>query len=268
MNDTDLIVSALMKELPEKRKKLKLNEIYPEPHVPGKDAIWKSMDKQAKKEKQLLSHKKKSINQWTKLDFVRFLDSLLKTHMLQLERMTTRDGEVMGGIYDKMVRLIPEHINNEVLRDYIIWWVSAFSGSLHSKKIYVSHMDHDYMLNRFVQRYNVNINESTPILKKEPQVEVSDQEIYTHGGLEMLLASRGIVFAYQFLKSEQNIISKIAQSLKTFSKESLIEVIETTFRFGPYKKELRVDFLSIAKSALDYHSIKKYNAMEYQEHFV
>lgn len=260
MDETELILRAIAKSAPIKPKKRIMHEIDPDPTVFGKDAIWALAEKMKKKPKRSVP-----LNRWSNIEFARYLDSILKVHGLHLERLSPKESDAVAGIHDKLVLILNDKMNPQVLKDYFDWWVSCYAQSMHGRKIYVASLSQDYMITRFTERYNADTRKPQTEIKKNENV--SDEQIYKLGGLSMLLMSRGVVNSYKLLKNDSNTIVRISETMRKLSKEVVTEIVDTTINLGPYSESDKVDFLSISKPSLDYHGVKKFQSLNYQRYF-
>lgn len=277
LNETDMILKALGKSAPvkaEKPKKRIMKEMDPDDLAPNDGLFFGFIDKE---EQRKLKKSKTPVKKWNNLDFVRYLDSILKLHDLRLERLSVIDSQAIGLLYDKFVPALKDKMSPDILKDYIDWWVSCYASNMHGRKIYVASISQDFLIERFLTRFEledtlgIRGNKVQAVAEKSSKdsTPITDAQLYKLGGLSMLLMSRGIVHAHNLLKpSDNNVIMRIAETLKKMSKEVVIEVLETTKNLSPYPISQVVDFMSMSKMALDFYGItKKYETVKYRSYF-
>lgn len=269
MNDADLIAQAMKMGTPKKRRKLILQEFEPSVLNPGDDAITKMASK-AKSTK--IKAKARPLRCWTNSDFLNHMVKSLSVHGVSLARNSLTDTEEMGNLYDEFVRRIDDKMSNEVLRDYIDWWCSTYAARIYGSELYARNINQEKYLTEFVK---IKFSSSNSVLKEavvvqaKKEEEVNPHELYKMGGLPMLLLSKGIVISASVLreKGDANWLIRISNTLHDFSKEEVVEAVDRTTSGAPYGLDMMVDFVSIARPAIEYHRIKEYAGLNYRKFF-
>ncbi len=265
MDEAQLIVQAMQMSTPFKRKHKVLREIEPSLIDVSDDAISRMAGKKTKKQRN------KPLKQWEPTEFLKHFVKSLSNYDMALERLGARDREDMAFLYDELVRRVGEQMNNTVMRDYLDWWTGTHARKLYDQEIYVRTLANDRYLNQFVSLKLVSKlptpdqpNTDIPKVNKE----VDAQTLYSIGGLPTLLRSKGIVVAARILreKEDNNWLMRISQALQDFPKEAVQETMLCTTG-STYPSEDMVDFISIARPALEYHRIKDYLSMNYRDCF-
>ena len=264
MDETQAILDAMSMDRPEKTRKRVMNEIEP---MPGEeeDVLMRMAKREARRERA----RKKPLRKWTMTDFMRYLNTLLSVHCLHLEKMSARDREIMAGLHDKFVDHLGEKMDNMVLRNYLDWWVSCFAASMHERRVYVGNVAQENTVEKFLRRYKDDIKDYRTDSEQPSEQNVDEYALFELGGLSMLLMSKGIVSANRVLKerNKDNIFSRISNTLMGFSKDVVLSTMEATLEGAPYNDEDSVDFISLARPALNYYAIKKFDNMRYQNCF-
>lgn len=274
MNETDMIVRALQMGSPVRRKRKVMKEVEPSPIDTSNDAISRMAEKPTRKKRS------KPLRYWEVPEFLQYLVKALSDHGVQLERVSARDREDVAYLYDELIRRIGDQMSNAVMRDYIDWWTSTHARKMYGSELCARSLSADHCLDQFVQiKFNKTTDiipnvtpESTrvPAATSEPTVkDVDSQTLYRMGGLPMLLRAKGLVVAAQILrdKEDQNWIMRLSQALHDFPKEAVVATMERTVASSPYKPEHMVDFISIARPALEFHRVKDYSGLNYQDFF-
>lgn len=260
MEINELILEAIKKGSPMKQKKLKSQEVEPDLFPVESDAIW-NMGQKLKKVKEF-----KKVEQWSNTDFLKHFKKLLSPHGLKLEPVSPKEINSIKTLYDKLVSRIKDNMNSGILKEYLDWWVACYASSSGREIININYISQDFLVDRFVNRFDLLENVSSSKVKDEKPV-VSDEQIYQLGGLPMLLISRGIVISYNLLQKENGIILRISNTMRELTKESVAEVIESTLRLAPYPQSHKIDFVSVAKQSIDYHGLKGFNSLQYDKYF-
>ena len=180
----------------------------------------------------------------------------------QLPTNSIYNREIIGKTYDILAVSLQEKMDNTILKEYIEWWINAYCLNNRSQTVYLNGMLNDGYINKFLSRHV----ESKSVL---PESQVDDATLYKVGGLQSLLLSKGIVAAHSYLikTNETNISTKISDTLKKCSKKMIVNVVNITMKNKSYSKSALVDFISIAKPALDFFGIKDFNHINYKEFF-
>lgn len=274
MDETQLILQAISRPsivLP-KKKKFVMKEIEPSVFDDSQpDAILEITKKKSKAVKSRLKRDRKSITDWTATDFLLYIRQSLSTHGLSFMISGVRDSAIVNKIYDFMVdRLATQQMSNAILKDYFDWWVSSHAPFLHEQvKIY--DLSQEFEIEKFLKRFK-----SAPVkelnTKQVPTVSpsnISDEEVLKLGGIQMLLSTRGIVITCAVLRKNntEQFLLKVSSALRGLSENSVKQVIRKTIELAPYNKEDSVDFMSISRNAIEYHGIKDFKNISYQDYF-
>jgi hypothetical protein len=85
----------------------------------------------------------------------------------------------------------------------------------------------------------------------------------------MLLMSKGIVAAGKLLRGKgiTDWIMRLSTTIRGFSKNVILEVMEVSVRSSPYNTSDMFDFISIARPTLQYYGIRNYDNLRYQDFF-
>jgi hypothetical protein len=240
-----------------------MREIEPSPISIENDAISKMASKITKKPR------KKPLRKWEPSDFLKYLVQALSNEGMSLERVGARDREDMAFLYDELVRRVDEQMNNTVMRDYLDWWTGTHARKVFGQPLYVKSLANDRFLDQFIRLKFGAVAENPSASVSAPPAtthkEVDAQTLYRMGGLPMLLRSKGIVITARILrdKNDSNWLMRISQALQDFPKNAVQETMERTVG-ASYPLEDMVDFISIARPALEFHRIRDYSNMNYR----
>ena len=265
MNESQLIAQALKMNAPSKHKRKVMMEIEPSPIDVSNDAISRIASKITKKPR------KKPLRQWEPSDFVKYFTEALSNQSMSLERAGARDREDMAFLYDEFVRRIDERMNNTVLRDYLDWWTESHARKMFGQSLYVKALSNERFLDQFIKLKFGTVTEKPFVSAPSPEIthrEIDAQTLYRMGGLPMLLRSKGIIVTASLLreKNDNNWLIRISQALQEFTVEAMQETMEhTTGKVYPF--EDMVDFISIARPALEFHRIREYSGINYRDYF-
>lgn len=267
-NENELILQALTQSSPPSKKRYEA-EMFLDDLIesPQDDPIWKLAKKEERKEKA----RKKTIEEWSGADFLRYLNDRLTNYGLKLERAGIRDRDCVSKLFDDFVRCLGKKMTNEILREYFDWWISVNASNLHGEKIYIYRLMGRFDIEKFITRYEERSKVQTPII---PKINVSqptpdDMMIYEVSGLPAVLMKKGIVVGHRILKEKKtdNAFQLIIKTLQSFSKETLGKTMDVTLAGAPYPQSDTVDFLSLARHALQFHKIVKYLKLDYKSYF-
>jgi hypothetical protein len=273
-SDTELILSALS-EKPRRRETKRVvlqefddygvSEMREEPKKDALTRLGKKIKRQANREKRKL----RPVMEWNNTDFLVFAQDKLKAYSIFLENNGGAGAEMIGRLYDRLAAILQDDMNNKVLKDYLDWWIVSFASSIKSHSVFIQAMYDEKYVGRFAKRYNEQGAEIKTAETVARSAEQDDETIYKTGSLSMLLMSKGIVSAHAFLKKqkETNIIMRIGKALRAFSPSVLRSTMETTINKAPYPSADRVDFISIARPALELHGLKTYLNLDYSKYF-
>lgn len=276
VDETKLILEAISnKNTPRnsKRKKV-LKDVIPydviQSYPDESDAIVQLVKEKNRKEKNETKWKKKSISQWTNTDFLKYISSLLSPFGISVHR-SVRDKDMIGRIYDSMLSKIPDKMSNHVLKQYLEWWVNVNSSYLNDA-VYIGTLLSSKIIDKFLIRFEDDETFCTDDKKgfktEDKDNSVTPEILLKMGGLSMCLCSVGIVKTYELLKSlnESHIIERISKSLRNLSEDGVKQSLNTTIKLAPYKTD-PVDFISIARAAIEYYGIKDFKGISYKDHF-
>lgn len=270
-SDIELILSALQDSSPKFLRKRKVLQEFGDfglcdGGVDKKDAISKLSDQARRKER---SEKRKQlpVEGWNNKDFLTYTQDLLKPYRVHLENDGINGMNLMARMYDKLASHFCDAMCNRVLKEYLQWWVLSFGSGISSHSVYVQAIYDEKYVVMFVRRYNEVV--TGPKEGSARAVERDDATIFSTGGLPMLLMSKGIVVTHSFLRNrkEESPFTKIGKVLRTFSANVLKNTMDITINGAPYLAPHKVDFISIARPALELHSLKKYLNLDYAKFF-
>lgn len=260
MDERALIVNAI------KQKKQNIPEIdfdFPEPDV---------IEKWAKRKKRQESFKAKQIENWTNVDFLHYLDYMLKEFgVVRAKQNTRRDSDKINQLHDQLVNQLTIEMNNSILKEFLEWWCSIWAPRLTGSEFHLNLLIQNYQVNRFASRYQKDITEPSPaaIPKQTKSISISDDSIYELGGLSLLLMKRGLVVGHRVLKSKgvSHIDQMMHKTIGQFNKEVLVNVLKITLQESPYPESDKVDFISFATSALNRFGLTEYTQVLYGSYF-
>ena len=134
-----------------------------------------------------------------------------------------------------------------------------------------------FLMERYVEKFIAAYDiEATPCVldsKKEEDegasVDLSDHTLFELGGLPMLLMTEGVVVAYKVLqeRNESGVYQKLSVALRGLTRDAVDKVLAITLSKKPYNSKYAIDFISVAKPALEYYGIKDYADVKYREYF-
>jgi hypothetical protein len=263
VNETDLIVRAMKMSTPKKHRKI-IPEIEPSLINTTNDAISRMASRAIRKKRS------KPLKSWEAPEFLQYLIQALSNYSVRLARVSARDREDMAYIYDELVRRVNDDMSNIVMRDYIDWWSSTYARKMYGEELYVRQLGNDHYVDQFVNiKFNRSTNISVPENKSPADQTVDAQILYQMGGLPMLLRSKGIVVAANILrdKGDTNWLMRLSQTLHDFPKEAVCDTMLHTISGAPYLPECMVDFVSVARPALEYHRVRDFVGLNYRQYF-
>ncbi len=265
MDERALIINAI------KQKKQNTPEV--DFDFPGPDAI----EKWVKRKKRQESFKGKSVDDWTNVDFLRYLDFMLKEFgVARAKGNTRRDSDKINLLYDKLVKQLSVPMSNSILREFVEWWCSIWAPRLTGEEFQLGLLIQDYQVNRFASRYQKEeVVEAVPAAPKPQEISqpstINDDSIYDLGGLSLLLIKRGLVVGYRVLKrkgtSDALSTHMIQKAVMKFSSAILASVLNVTLKESPYPESDKVDFISLASSALNRCGLTEYTQIPYGAYF-
>jgi hypothetical protein len=266
MDDTSkLIFEAIKKSTPISKKKKILKDI----ECLDKPCAIDNLKNQVKIKKDF---KHKSPNKWTNADFAKYIEDSLKTRSLRFKDNTFLGGQQIAKLYDLFVAKISEAMNNNVLRDYIDWWMAYKTKSLDDSPVSIYDISKEFFVNDFIKYKNFNIksdaeNDVSQDVSLDISEDINFDKVYELGGLEFLLEHVGIVDSANYLKlKNKECVITISDCLKKMVKQSVLSILKITTS-KKYQKEKLIDFLSIARPSLIYHGIKEYDKVQYKQFF-
>ena len=271
MDETQLILEALSctaMSAPKKPHKRKQLFEPPAPLFDTKDdAIVKMGKDRAKRE----ARKKRPINKWNNSDFCYYLNTLLKLHDMRYEETNyMKDRNDMGRVYDKLAAHFLAKMDSYKLKEYIEWWVSTNADTFrrNERAIRIITLSDAIYVDKFVSRYQTGV--PVPKAAVAPaESKLTEQQLFEMGGVPMLLMHKGVVIAHRLLcqQGAKNAISQLQKALRSFSRDVLLATMHRTLEFAPYNRNDIVDFLTLARPALQYHDIKEFNNLSYRAYF-
>ncbi len=266
MDETKLILSAMLKDTPTPRRRKVMQEIESSPLPEKADRLLKLIKRKNNKPTP------RSLSAWRNIDFLRYLDGLISPYGINREDRGILDAENLGRLYDDLASVLQQEMNHRILRDYIDWWVAMYCRTMKTRTIYTGMLLNTRQLTIFLRRL---IDESG-VVKQVPSTELlcDDEEVdcytlYKLGGLPMLLMSYGIVTARRVLKeaNESSLSNAIVRVLNTFSKQAIHHTMEMTLKHAPYDESDLVDFVVLARPSCKSYGLNEYIDLNYEEFF-
>jgi len=238
---------------------------------PGPDPL----DKLVKRNKRAESFRRKAIEEWSNVDFLRYLDYMLKEFKAVRDvENTRRDSEKINTLHDKIVKCITIEMNNHILKEYLEWWCSIWAPRLTGSSFNLSFLIQDYQIARFVSRYKKgNIVESSPIVFHDDTVleteTVDDDKIYDLGGLALVIMKRGLVAGYRMLKKNGSLDAEqeIQDVIAKFNKNVFVNMFKITLQGSPYSDSDKIDFISLSLPILKRFGLTEYTQLSYNSYF-
>ena len=271
--DTELIMSAVSSIKPKPRTQKMLQEIDDNGvhDFEFEPTVTDAISKLAKKVQRTEKRRRMPVVEWTSVNFLTFINEQLKTYGFRLAD-TGRKYDLLMRLYDKLAVHLGMLMSNQIFKEYLEWWIVTYAPTYNSHELAVQIMGRDSYIETFVDRYKSRLDTGKLELTKKsvvPKKDITDDKIYDTGGLPMLLMSRGIAISFNVMRSkgEKNIFTRISKSLREFSKDILLRTIEVTVNRAPYNESGKVDFVALAKPALDFYGIKKFKDLDYNEYF-
>lgn len=214
-------------------------------------------------------YQKRKVSDWEYKDFLSYFSRLLSNYGVSYERSGPRvDLLSMGRIYDRMVEIIGYSMSNQILKEYLEWWTSMYADRYHDSALKVSYLFNDNYIQKYVKR--IDFGESSDRTEtSEESTEVSDDDLYSLGGLSTLLMEKGIVVAWGYLKSKHSNSrqKEISDVLQTFNREVLERTMQITIDNAPYDSSLKIDFVELAFPFLEKHNLEAYKKISCATHF-
>lgn len=270
MNETQLILNALQMPSPKKRTKLVMKELHPCDEVadPENKVIEELVRKQVRRRKSEKRNLKKSILDWTSTDFIRHVEKMLSSYGLTLQISLVRDRNTIARINDLLVKKLGDSMSNLILKDYLEWWVSVNAPFLHDT-VYLGALASETTVGKFTLRIPSSQQIEPEDQKIVKETKVDPEMLLKMGGLSMVLCSSGIVLTCSLLskKGEKNVFSKVSSELRGLSEGAVRQSIESTLKNAPYSLDQSIDFISIARSAIEFHGLKDYKNISYRDYF-
>lgn len=259
MDERALILDAIK----QKKQNAKVDFEFPEPDV---------LDKWVKRKKRKESFKAKFIDDWTNVDFLNYLDFMLKEFgASRAKENTRRDSDRINLLYDSLVKHLSTEMNNTVLKGFLEWWCSIWAPRLTGSEFHLNLLIQDYQIARFASRYEEAEAQAPKPQETSKLSTIDDDSIYDLGGLSLLLMKRGLVIGYRTLKkkgtSDTLSTDMIQKAVMKFSSAILANVLNVTLKESPYPKSDKVDFISLASSALNRRGLTDYTQISYGAYF-
>ena len=233
-----------------------------------------AIDRWVKRKKKQESFKSKQIDEWTNVDFLNYLDFMLKEFgVSRVKGNTRRDSDKINQLHDRLVKQLTIEMNNSILKEYLEWWSSIWAPRLTGSEFHLNLLIQEYQIIRFASRYKKKeVVEASVVVEQKTSVPnpINDANIYDLGGLSLLVMKRGIVAGYRFLKSkgisDAESVSMIQKTIGQFNKEVLVNVLKITLQES-YPKTDKVDFISLTASALNRFGLTEYFQIPYGTYF-
>lgn len=182
----------------------------------GIDPIQKAVKRKIKEQ----AFKSKSCLQWTNMDFIHYLDFMLKDFGVKRIKNIRTDSDVLNQLHDRLNLELRDRtvMSNLILKEYLEWWCSIYATKLSGSDTHLKSLIQEQQIKKFSSRFQVIERES----------DSGDEGlIYSLGGLELLLMKKGITAAQKYLGS-QGIVNKetlVKEALARFSKETRSQVL-------------------------------------------
>ena len=236
-----------------------LDKVFPEP-----DAI----EKWAKRKKRQESFRQKESKDWNSADFLRYLDFMLKEFGVVRSKGNVRaDVNRLDHLYDALAKRLQHKMNNAVLKSYLDWWCSIWAPRLTGSEMYLNSLLQDYQIKRFTSRY-VEKESEEQVLPIPVQPQVSDEQIFDLGGLDLLVMQRGIVAGHRMLlaNSVADPARALRNTLSNLTRDTLLGVMNTTIQQA-YSCDDKVDFIALAQPYLQSNGLTDFLQIESDEYF-
>ncbi len=262
-NENNLILKAMLMASPVPANKKRKVQKRIEPSIYGAETV-----------PGLKPHKPRKpprhyVSNWKPIDFLRHLNKNLSVYGMELETVGMRDSEWMNKLHDDLLRVFQEQMCNRILRDYLDWWCGTYAQYKTDKDIYVNMLSNEKDIHRFFREKTGGQSADTPNVSSAQKEDVVDQSETLSSELQTLLIEQGIVVAYLTLKKRNQtaIFTQLSAALKELSKRLLEQSMRVTLR-GSYEGQDKIDFISLARPALDYYGLsKKFQSIDYQDYF-
>ena len=256
MTERELILNAISRKNTPKKKKTDVFDTI------GADKP-NPLDKLVKRQQRKEQFKKRNITEWTTVDFVNYLDVILKEFgIIRVKRNTRLDSNQINKLYDEIANLLKIDMTNDILKEYIEWWCSIYAAQMSGQDFYLQNLSKEYQIKRFVSRYGQNgqTKEQNQLINiPVASTVVNDDILYDVGGLNLLIMKRGIVVGYKIIrKNTNNPLSALRDSLVNFDSKTLINVMNITIQNSPYSSSDFVDFMTIAEPFLQKYKINDF----------
>ena len=234
-----------------------MKKLYQDDELPVYDPVIIQINQKSQKKKV------RPVLKWTNSDFVTYISSLLSQYGVTLTPNFMQNGESVGKAYDLLASSLKDTMNNIILKEYVEWWVNAYKVKANTNTVHLSKMCDNAYISKFLTRYDFNHEKVTD------DIPVDAETLYSVGGVQSVLLSKGIVCANSTMKKakEKNIFVSLSNAIKKNSKKVVINIMKITIKNAPYASEDLVDFISIAKPALDFYGINEFNSIKYREFF-
>lgn len=240
-----------------------------DPFFPTTDPVITSLYKAQKKKNK---KKKKDVSDWSNSDFIKYLDKNLKNLGTCIEDYSLKGRENFSRMYDLLAMHFKKEMNNHILKEYLDWWTFNIAPLLRTETTSTHALLKDKYIGSFLTYYSTNqiVDGQCAIKPQSEKIENTDySQIYLTGGLSALLMSGGIVIANRVLKSNKvaGRFGKITEEISKMPKSAVIALIHKTTGNAPYLDEDKCDFISLSRGALNFHGIKEFQSMNYENYF-
>jgi hypothetical protein len=183
---------------------------------PGLDPIQKAVKRKIKEQQ----FKSKSCLHWSNVDFLHYLDFMLKDFGVRRIKNTRTDSEVLNKLHDRLTLVLKDRtvMSNMILKEYLEWWCSIYATKLSGSETYLKNLLEDQQIKKFSSRFQVSERSSN---------EEDDALIFSLGGLELLLMKKGINATQKYLDS-QGVLNKeflVKEALGRFSKDTRSQIL-------------------------------------------
>jgi len=222
-----------------------------------------------------------NLSKWTNDDFLRYVkeksnDSAVrssaydKSQLIRLRDYLTSNYELV-----KKDDIISD---NELLKKFLDWWVSAYESYFKEKNIKIS--SDSFCREKPVREF---FKTSAWIVKKDADVmrvaikkikprKMSYYNLYTAGGLGKLIYEAGIVDSCYFLKKEMSksdaqITREIRKSLMTTHEATFSFIVEKTFKKAPYSQAKEFNVKNMIEPVLKKRKANEFLSLNFNSLF-
>lgn len=197
-----------------------------------KDPITK-LGKRISKKKKLSS----DISSYNSSDWFEYLKITLKEFGVMIEStIPTVIHREIAEIYDNLVEHQTDRIGNDLLKDYLDWWISTNAHKYATRSITLRYFNNLDKIKTFIN----GLNHGKELIIAKPEKSVINLTQIEKLGATALLINYGIVTTYYSLIKKINpkeAENEIKKTLEGFSKNMIIKVLTKTKENSPYSQK-------------------------------